>query len=561
MTFESAAPFLVVASMINHDSASQGMNGLRVGTRLRKQRDELLTTWRSGMGLFALENVPLREGAFGELIAHLSSAMDGCPVEEEALERLAEAHAAERLNEGVAAEYMLTEYATLRRSVMRLLGQLHGGSLPFKVVERFDQALDTSVRAAMASYARERERTLAALELFSTAAMHSSVGGDDLLPRLLRLLLQTSEAADTVALFEREGDLLVMRASAGMAETNGYTIPVGRNLAGRVAAEGRPIFVPNAAEHPDVGCSVARARDLRALYGVPLVRGQSVVGVALLGSCSAHEFSCGDRILFRNMASRAAGLFSAVMERRSLVEDARRASELSNRAMSIVGHDLRTPLSAISLGTQSLLRRGGLPPHAEDTLRCIKGRTEWMAQLVEDLIDTTRGHMGSSMILTRAPADLTGSFERTFREFEYTHPNRKLRVLYQGDLRGEWDLTRLSQAVGNLVKNALTYGAPETPVTVTLADEGVRVRVEVHNQGAPIAGHLLPDLFEAFRRGEDSEHTAKRGLGLGLYIVRQIAVAHEGTVEVHSSAEEGTRFSLVLPRCAPAQGGANARAQ
>ncbi|MGA9525026.1 MAG: GAF domain-containing sensor histidine kinase [Myxococcaceae bacterium] len=504
------------------------------------------------MGLLALEsapNVPLHDGPFEGLIAHLSSAMDGCPIDCEALERLAEAHAAERLNQGIAAEYMLTEYATLRQSIMRFLGQLHGGSLPLKVVERFEHALDVSVRVAVASYARDRERTLAALELFSEVVLES-VGGNELLPRLLRLLLQTSEAADTVALFEREGDLLVMRASAGLAEGQGFTIPVGKHLIGRVAAEGRPIFVHNAAEHPDVGCSVARARGLRALYGVPLKRGQSVVGVALLGSCSTHEFSCGDQILFRNMAARAASLISDVMERRALEEEARRASDFSNRAMSIVGHDLRTPLAAISLGAQALLRRGGLPKHAEDTLRCIKGRTEWMAQLVEDLIDTSRGGMGGGISITRAPADLTGSFQRVFREFEYTHPDRKVRVLHQGDLRGEWDLTRLNQAVGNLVKNALTYSPPDTPVTVTLADDGAQVRVEVHNQGAPIAESLLPHLFEAFQRGENSEHTAKRGLGLGLYIVRQIAVAHDGTVEVQSSAEAGTRFTLVLPRYA-----------
>jgi phosphoserine phosphatase RsbU/P len=100
----------------------------------------------------------------------------------------------------------------------------------------------------------------------------------------------------------------------------------------------------------------------------------------------------------------------------------------------------------------------------------------------------------------------------------------------------------------NLIANAVHYGAPEKPVSVDARLESGAVRVEVHNEGEPIPEPLRAGLFDPFRRGtRDSRHAKTAGLGLGLYISKEIALAHGGSLDVQSSSSEGTTFRLTLP--------------
>jgi signal transduction histidine kinase len=132
------------------------------------------------------------------------------------------------------------------------------------------------------------------------------------------------------------------------------------------------------------------------------------------------------------------------------------------------------------------------------------------------------------------------------REHRTTHPDRPIEVESVGDLHGDWDSARLEQVVSNLVGNAIRHGDATAPVRVVLdgADPAsVSFRVE---NGGVIPPEMLPQLFEPFRRGDKR----REGLGLGLYIVRQIAIAHGG--EISAESDEKTRFALRLPRTAPA---------
>ena len=111
-------------------------------------------------------------------------------------------------------------------------------------------------------------------------------------------------------------------------------------------------------------------------------------------------------------------------------------------------------------------------------------------------------------------------------------------------MTGSLDPDRVARAVGNLVNNALRYGDPEAPIDVSLRRASAGIVLEVHNQGTPIRPDLLPHLFEAFQRGPDADG---EGLGLGLYIVKQIVDAHGGSITVRSSQAEGTTFSVLWP--------------
>jgi signal transduction histidine kinase len=230
-------------------------------------------------------------------------------------------------------------------------------------------------------------------------------------------------------------------------------------------------------------------------------------------------------------------------------EELRRTAEFRERFLGIVSHDLRNPLNAISLSASVLLREEELPPRALKTAGRISQSAERMARMIGDLLDFTRGRLGGGIPITRQAVELGALCRPVLDELKVARPERELRLRVMGDLHGEWDGDRLAQLVGNLVKNALDYSPAEHPVTVTLRDEGAWVRLEVHNLGEPIAPESLPELFEPFRRGMRKDESAQgSGLGLGLFIAHQIALAHGGTLEARSTREEGTTFTVRMPR-------------
>ncbi|MDC0712155.1 PAS domain-containing protein [Stigmatella sp. ncwal1] len=226
----------------------------------------------------------------------------------------------------------------------------------------------------------------------------------------------------------------------------------------------------------------------------------------------------------------------------------RRAAEFRERFLGIVSHDLRNPLNAIALSAGALVREEGLPARAMKTAGRIVHSTERMGRMIGELLDFTRGRLGGGIPIARKPGDLRPLCRHVLDELRVARPEREVRLKGEGQFQGEWDGDRLAQLVGNLAKNALDYSPDDTPVTVTLYDDGPQVRLEVHNEGEPIPASILPELFEPFRRGAKAEDAKPSGLGLGLFIARQIALAHGGRLEVRSTKEEGTRFTVYLPR-------------
>ncbi len=236
-----------------------------------------------------------------------------------------------------------------------------------------------------------------------------------------------------------------------------------------------------------------------------------------------------------------AGLSLDITERKS-------AQLFQQRLLGIVGHDIRTPLSAIKLGAERLLHHTDLPPAHAVTVRRIRSSAERIAGLVNTLLDFTRAQLGQGLPVAPRHVCLHDVGSRVVDEAQAAHPARTLRCDAAGDTCGQWDPDRLEQLVANLVDNALKYGTPGTPVTVQYRGEAETVTLAVHNEGPPIPPPLQPHLFEPFRMGAQDEQTARQSLGLGLYIVREIVEAHSGTVTVHSTEDEGTTFTVRLPR-------------
>jgi signal transduction histidine kinase len=171
-----------------------------------------------------------------------------------------------------------------------------------------------------------------------------------------------------------------------------------------------------------------------------------------------------------------------------------------------------------------------------------------MTRLTEDMLDMTLSRLGGGLPIRREHVDLGDVVTSSIEDLGAEHASRLL-VDVQGDATGSWDRARLGQVLSNLFSNALKYGAASEPIRVRIDGTGPSVVViEVHNGGEPIAEALLPIVFDPFRRGVGEMHRRGEGVGLGLFIAEQIVRSHGGTIEVRSSREHGTTFSITLPR-------------
>ncbi|WNG33193.1 PAS domain-containing protein [Archangium violaceum] len=351
-------------------------------------------------------------------------------------------------------------------------------------------------------------------------------------------LLDTLLATAPVGLSFIDRELRYVRINHALAAING--VPVEQTL-GRTVWEVIPRIAPSNAPN----------------YQRVFETGESVTNMELHVPTAGRGGELGYYLVsyspVKDREGRTLMVATAVVditERKRFEEQLRQTAEFRERFLGIVSHDLRNPLSIISLSADLLLRQETLPERSLRLAQRIALNAELMARMIGDLLDLTRGRLGGGIPITPAPTDLESLGHRVVSEVEVSHPARELLLETHGDLQGEWDADRLAQLLSNLLKNALDYSPPETPVTLALYDEGERVRMEVRNQGEPIPAELLPDLFEPFRRGM-ARGRSPSGLGLGLYIVRQISTAHGGTVEVRSTHEEGTVFTIRLPRAVP----------
>jgi signal transduction histidine kinase len=381
---------------------------------------------------------------------------------------------------------------------------------------------------------RDAER-LRRLQLVTDAALaHLRI--DDLLSALLertRALLEVDTAA--ILLLDAESSELVARAAVGIEEEveQGVRIPLGRGFAGRVAAERRPLFLPDV-DHADVLNPLLREKGIKSLLGVPLLARGEVIGVLHVGTLAPRDFGSDDTELLQLVAERAALAIEKARLHRDLVE----VDELRANFVAFASHELRTPATAV-LGVLATLSARGDDLREEERRQLIEVGHEQgirLGRLLEQLLDLSR--LDSKAIALK-PRPLVVRIILSATVSDAAVDPDSVRIEASEDLAAVADPLVIERVVSNLLVNATRHGSP--PVVVAAERRDGRLRISVDDSGPGIPDELRPRIFERFARSEGSQ-----GSGLGLTIARAYARAHGGDL-VYLPRAGGTRFELVLP--------------
>jgi PAS domain S-box-containing protein len=646
-----------------------------LATALIERSEEIIAAWEAIVRLRPAAG-PLAEPALRDnmpkLVSRIADVLVSGDLEAALAAQEPELHAIDRLSRGFPLGDLVSEYAVFRQCLFDVVADTPGCDT--SEARLIDRLVDHFVEVAVSFYANANQRVLEAVDRLSREAL-GSWSIDELLSRLLTVIMESTAATDTATILLRDGDQLRVRAAIGLiAERDtGFSLAIGEGFAGTIAARRSPMMLRDAASDPLVKSPFIRERKVRALYGVPLMAADEVIGVAHMGSLTAYDFPQADMLLFRAIAQRATGLITETRLRQRLEEESRLlkaildqvpagvivagsdgAIRTSNRAvehiwrgargaerledyqagrvrdvdgrmlqpaeyplavafserrettrelrvqrgdgtegyllssaapvldergelaaavvafvditelketqhrleseaefrerlLGVLGHDLRNPLAAILMSVRRLEARNDLPGGVGTTVARLASSASRMRRMIDELLDFIRARTGGQLPMNFAPVDLRQVLDELMAEAELGGASGRLSIQAAGDLQGVWDSDRLSQMLGNLISNAIRYGAPDVPVSIEAQAQGDEVTVSVVNQGADIPAERRERLFEAFARGPGQRG---EGLGLGLFIVEAVARSHGGRVELASGGGR-TTFLVHLPRRPP----------
>ena len=220
--------------------------------------------------------------------------------------------------------------------------------------------------------------------------------------------------------------------------------------------------------------------------------------------------------------------------------------------LAVLGHDLRGPLSGIDMSAMLLAKPDLADAARQQASARIKRASRDMKRLITDLLEYTRTRLGAGIPIEQSACDLGPVCEASLEDIRAGNPEQQFVQQLSGDLTVLADAGRMQQALSNLLSNAVQHGNRQSPVTLTADGEADAVFLRVSNSGDPIPADALQVIFEplvqAPNANSEAHERSKTSLGLGLFIVREIVLAHGGTVVVESSAESGTMFTIRLPR-------------
>lgn len=329
----------------------------------------------------------------------------------------------------------------------------------------------------------------------------------------------------------------------------GDELDVTTTLCEEVRDTGRAVIIDNVAESEQY-CAhhTPRIYGFQSYFSIPIFRTDGSYFGTLCG-LDPRPIKLSDTVtvstlhLFAELISKQLEDEVRLEATRTDLSSERETAELREQFIAVLGHDLRTPLGAIAMGAD-LLALKVAQPELLSVVERIRRSARRMSALVDDVVDFTRGRMGSGISLNmRRHDNIHETLEQVVDELRGLHPQREIRAAFAPLHCLHCDLERLAQLLSNLLKNALVHGSAEAPVQVEARSEDGRFVLTVSNEGRELPQDVLGQLFKPYWRA--ASRPGSEGLGLGLYIVDQIARAHGGRIDAVSGAGR-TAFTFVL---------------
>jgi len=266
-----------------------------------------------------------------------------------------------------------------------------------------------------------------------------------------------------------------------------------------------------------------------------------ILGLALASSAVERALSARTKRALENMK-----LYN---DAKKVAAELKEERNLRERFVSALAHDLRTPLAGAIMANKSILENPQDAKAAQLFSNLAIESLERMQGMIEDLLDAHRLKAGQPLSLQVEKCQVQEFLLKVLGDLKPLYGDRFI-LKSNSPITAHWDLKYMRRAIENLCTNGIKYGRQGTPVTVTVimnADLGSRIQLLIHNEGEPLSSEERETLFGIFRRGHNAQTSGKHGWGLGLTITRGVAEAHNGTLKVESSHEQGTTFILEVP--------------
>jgi len=339
------------------------------------------------------------------------------------------------------------------------------------------------------------------------------------------------------------GGVMRFRAWHGLSERYRRAVD-GHSPWSRETQNPQPIVSGDVHTDPSMASylPVFRSEGIRSLGFIPLVAGGRLIGKFMVYYDRPHELGAQEIELAKAIANHVA----AAISRAATTAELQQTVRFNEMFTGILAHDLRNPLGAIITTAHLVLSRNESERNVRPLTRIVRSG-ERMTRMIDQLLDFTRIRLLGDMPVVPESLDLRVVVKQVMDELDDANPGWMLRLSASGDTKGLWDGDRLSQVFSNLVANALQHGERQHGIEVAIDGRSSdAVAVTVHNQGM-IPVEQLPNLFEPLA-GSHRKQTKSSGLGLGLYITRELVKAHGGLIEVRSDDVSGTTFTVSLPR-------------
>ena len=456
------------------------------------------------------------------------------PVDGQSL--LGREHGAQRFRLGFELEAVVREYGVLIHLVLDLV-ESAGTTVSGRELRRLIDVGTSAVAEATAEYARRLAATEVTAEMLARHAAEATVTEQN---RALEALQISEENFRTLA--EAIPQQVWTSTPEGTLDfVNRRVLDYSHSTKERVLGAGwQPLI------HPD-----DRPRAIEC-WTHSLTTGEEYdLELRLLRSDHTYRWHLARALPLHGLRGEIVkwvGTNTDIDETKRVREELEQRTEFEQHLLGIVSHDLRNPLGAILLGATGLLEEAEHNDRVMKIARRIHSSAERSVRMISDLLDFTQARLGGGIRIERGPADLHALASAATDEVLVACPERAVELSTEGDTQGSWDADRLLQLVGNLVTNALKYSPSGTPVTVRTSSLDATVELAVHNEGPPIPPERLGTIFEPLQRATDEIDVKTRSVGLGLYIVNAIVLAHGGTVSVVSTTDAGTTFTVRLPR-------------